>query len=486
MKVRYKKFLPRVMQDTRWGELMEAYQSITDDVKSDKIDVIHTKDRISSMTDTEIMDMGYKFGYDILSFDGYTETSEYLQKELITIVPRMQWKTTRKGYQYLNYIFNLTGDVYPIYYTDTYLFDVLDDYWTQVFSASGLQAQLQYLDDGLTLDSIGFTALDNTASLSNRVLRHFVISYAHKTIETADEFASLNTQKVFYYDVTKLKRATEYPYFEPHIEISAPNNGLVNETTWYNYDSTISAKQYSYVTGILNNINHIQLGRGQLSGIIYAGAGLAPLQAVKGVDNKIKTLYSTGIVEIDTTTATKYHKRKLILEQHKFMDDGVAYGYQDWAFTTPKTLASSSGLSSGTLYSSNFLVDFHNEATSFYGYTAPNISGVINKINEGLAGAYAYFDNSNGTGLIRVRSKSYGNESRLLINNVNLFNNLTNAKATANPNISGILSGSQIVDYISEVAFMDVTGVCIAYTTFPKIRWSNDMFSNLLFKIQTV
>jgi hypothetical protein len=289
-KVIFKKFLPAVMRNTRWGDLITVFQDIVNDLKTEQISTLRNKFDINLMTDDELFDTAAKFGFSLLSLDGYTSTSHFLRKEVSNIAARIPAKTTRTGYKYIFYNFNLNGEIFPIQLVANTVWTPIDTYWTDT---SIMHVQDFFLDPSPsdTLDSttgLWISTLDQT-QLDYTLLRNFVLSYKSKYIETATEFISTNTQKVFYNDVLQMKRATEIPYFEHRLEIATNASGLITTKTYYDYAQTLSADMKSIMvkptSSGLMTFNHIQIGNGSRTTLN---------SSISGVLNLVGTL-KTGV-----------------------------------------------------------------------------------------------------------------------------------------------------------------------------------------------
>ena len=270
-KIVFNKFLPAVMRNTRWGELITVFQDIINDLRTDHINTLKEKFDVNLMTEDELKDTAIKFGFNLLSLDGYTSSMYFLRREISTICPRIPAKTTRVGYKYIFYNFNLTGEVFPILLSKNKWYPLndawlpLDEYWEDT---TILHTQDFTLDPDIpdTLDSstgTWITTLDQT-QLDYNILRVLLISYKPKYIENISEFISENTHKVFYNDINQMKRVTEVPYFEHRVEIETNTSGVVTTKTYYNYDQTISTNMQSIMitpssSGLIP-FNHIQIG----------------------------------------------------------------------------------------------------------------------------------------------------------------------------------------------------------------------------------
>jgi len=305
MILNYKNLLPKVMQDTRWGQFAEAYQSLTDTLKEEKIYPILDQYDIEKMSTTEMQYIADMFGFPLSVYTGYSSTEDYLKKELLTIVKRILTKTTRKSYKYTFYIFNLLGDVYPLILTDSTALIVYDTWWrdnenpgtTNILDAAddNILYYLMYvtdtnfnkLDNSLTTDmstivydSDQYSGFDTDGTLDmsdvaggvtlnpttflDDVLREIIVSYKFMFAESATEFLSEYTLKAFHNDINFIKKKTEEIIFEPCLVINAYDDFTVRETNYTNYLYVNIAKQTSICKSdaTLSTISKIRFGTG--------------------------------------------------------------------------------------------------------------------------------------------------------------------------------------------------------------------------------
>jgi hypothetical protein len=311
-KIIYKKFLPAIMRNTRWGDLITVFQNIVDDLKTEQINTLKNKFDLDLMTQDELFDTASEFGFNLLSLDGYTSSEYFLRREVSTIVPRISSKNTRSGYKYIFYNFNLTGDVYPIQLVGGTVWTPLDNYWTDT---TILHVQDFFLDPTPddTLDSVTglwITTLDQT-SLSYTILRNLLLSYKPKYIENNTIFATSETNQVFYNDVLQMKRATEVPYFEHRLEIETNSSGIVSTKTYTDYTNTVSADMKSIIvkpssSGLIN-FNFIQIGNSSRTTLNSSINGVLNLVGTL----KTNTSGSLGMLQyIEDNKINQIHVRK--------------------------------------------------------------------------------------------------------------------------------------------------------------------------------
>ncbi|HRT03760.1 MAG TPA: hypothetical protein P5513_07465, partial [Candidatus Diapherotrites archaeon] len=94
--IQFKKYLPSIMQQTRWGTLIDVWQEIVyNNIKTNIVEKIINQYDIDLMDETDIQGLFQYFGYNCLTLTGYTETFDFIKKELFTLVPRIQKKSTQ-------------------------------------------------------------------------------------------------------------------------------------------------------------------------------------------------------------------------------------------------------------------------------------------------------------------------------------------------------------------------------------------------------
>jgi photosystem II stability/assembly factor-like uncharacterized protein len=243
MNINYKKLLPKILQDNRWGEYAEAIQEVLEEIKEDKIDIIKLRYYIENMSEEDIITIAEELGYTIPYYTGYTSQREYLLRQLLTIIPRIQYRNCDDGYQKIAFIYNLIAFAVPTY-SDVYrLTPILD--WDTFDEVEGAEYELDrggdnalyvYIDGGgvehyiydtvkndgygeLYSDTFPFVALDQD-DIVGSITRHILFSYQFRGVESATEFISENTCKAMYYDIKNHKRRTEVIYFEPYMEFN--------------------------------------------------------------------------------------------------------------------------------------------------------------------------------------------------------------------------------------------------------------------------
>lgn len=322
MNIDYKKYLPTSLRTNRWGEFIEMFQSImTNNVYIDKVEAIKNQYNLNKATDLELKNLAWMMGFDLSIFTGYCSTLYYLQKELLTIVPRIKNKTTRKGYFYISHCFDLIGDIIPtanespniepiydylsivagagavvtldwgafniIYIRESVAYDVdfvMDfnvflDTQTPVY---GTPATPEGSDAFIDTDI--FPTLDLIGGVAGRViLRHLVYSYKYKFVETITEFQTENTCKALLRDILQMKRRTELVYFQPelHIKIKSDNTTVTFQYT--DYQKTITVNQYSRLVignNLTTDVTKIRFGTGS-----YDLATINALTIANDVDN---------------------------------------------------------------------------------------------------------------------------------------------------------------------------------------------------------
>lgn len=261
MNVNFKKLLPNILQNTRWGQLIEAFQEVLETIKLQKADRLKDQFILDNMTDNDLIRGGRSLGYNISYRDGFTSTPEYLKRQYLTIIPRILNRTLDKGYQHISNIYNLDYNTFPMYYKSEESRLVPITNWKTNLET---ETEPQKLNTGLKLNTPEFPNLNKTNEIGS-FTRNLLYSIQHNNIETADEFMSDNTFRALFGDVKRHKKRTEVMYYETNIELDHPLSDIissgVNSQLYYSYDLSSSGEVRSYFTsGDLLGIHHIKLG----------------------------------------------------------------------------------------------------------------------------------------------------------------------------------------------------------------------------------
>jgi len=264
MNLNFKKLLPKVLQPTRWGEYIEAVQSVLETIRTDKVNIIKNQYLLDEMSDSEIQRISKELGYAFKSYEGYTSETEYKLRQLLTVIPRIINKTLSKGYKYISKIYNLTDSAYPLYYKENRLAPILDwetfDETTNVKYVLDRAADNGYFvyksgDDYITVyetpknDGLSDLYLDDLSvwesldqeNFVNQITRHILYSFQFNYIENENEYMSENTARSLYYDIVKHKRRSEVVYFEPYLQLETNFSGLTKQIV-YTWDKLTSGE----------------------------------------------------------------------------------------------------------------------------------------------------------------------------------------------------------------------------------------------------
>lgn len=247
MKIDYKKLLTAVLRPTRWGELVDVYQSIVEeDIKPDLVESIMNQYNFDEMTNAEKIKLASIFGFNLLRYEGYTSSDEYLDKQVRTIFKRTYSKTLRKAYKYLFYVYNGTGDVFPTILKNDEYYEPAEDWWTIGENPD----VIEYLDAGddaefedTTLDDIeNFVTLDQEGFIEF-LTRYILLSYKPLMVENSTQFLSTYSLLVFQNDAYQIKKITEQLIYEPYLVITAKNDNNQNIISYINYEGDETAYQ---------------------------------------------------------------------------------------------------------------------------------------------------------------------------------------------------------------------------------------------------
>lgn len=259
MTVNFKNLLPSNMRNYRWGQLAQAYQEIWNNIITEKVNPILDQMNIDNATTDEIKRIFQMFGYSLSSYEGFTSTAEYFRREAITLASRVLYKTTRNAYLYTLFIYNLRGDIYPLYNDETTLLTPITDWWENNEFSTVLD-ELDAGDDNIlyysgtspvydtpqstgfsntTLDADDFLTLDMLSNV-NSITRYLLLSFRYLFVEDNEQFLSDYTIKAVVNDIKQIKKATEIVFFEPDLYINLNKDNTKRTTTYIDYDQTIS------------------------------------------------------------------------------------------------------------------------------------------------------------------------------------------------------------------------------------------------------
>jgi hypothetical protein len=285
MTVNFKNLLPVAMRTTRWGQLAQAYQTIWDDLIDEKINPILNQLDIDNATTDEIKLLFQKFGFNLSSYQGFCSTDEYYKREAITLALRILYKTARNSFLYTLYIYNLLGDIFPLYTDETTgtLFPI-DDWWenneftTVLDELDAGEENILYYSGGqpvyddprstgfstTTLDADDFPTLDMQSNV-DAITRYLLLSFKYLFVEDATQFLSQYTIKALVNDISQVKKATETPFFEPNLFINFNDDKSVRTTVYNNYEQNLSgvSQESIYISGSLSTMYKIKFGTGR-------------------------------------------------------------------------------------------------------------------------------------------------------------------------------------------------------------------------------
>lgn len=352
--VDYKKLLLSNMRNTRWGEWVEAYQDIIDnDLIPDKIDIILDQFNIDEMTSTDFQNIADKLGFPLFIAEGYTNTTKYFKRELLSIVPKIINKTAHNSYLYELHIFSLRGEVYPLLEEGGYLIPKWD-WWTSnenpaiinildsgddnllYYLPTKLGKNITKLDEGYKLDTLiptydnpkssglvdSMLDEDDTNLLQNldqesfiiNLTRSILLTYSFTEAETSTAFLDDNSLLAFYNDTILLKRKTERIYFEPKLKIYFKTDNSLVTTTYPLLDGTGSTNQYSMlISGDISLTRTIKIGD---------SAHTTINGSITNVDNEILSLDRYNDMEefISEDSVNGLALRKNLQDFNKFID----------------------------------------------------------------------------------------------------------------------------------------------------------------------
>ena len=298
--IQFKKYLPSIMQQTRWGTLIDIWQEIVyNNIKTNIVEKIINQYDIDLMDETDIQGLFQYFGYNCLTLTGYTETFDFIKKELFTLVPRIQKKSTQDYFILQGIPFNLISNAYNLYYDTVnnnyipnltneysviYGTEVLDrehyylflDYifktdqnnivdFDPIIQTDNVYAVEQYQPIQLSetyLDEYDFSQLDSLLYIT-QITKNILFIYYHKYVENENEFLSENTLKSLVNDINQFKKLTDRIYYTPELQISINQNKELTIQPLYNYQlQKISSIKSILISDDLNSLLLIRFGKG--------------------------------------------------------------------------------------------------------------------------------------------------------------------------------------------------------------------------------
>ena len=298
--IQFKKYLPSIMQQTRWGTLIDVWQEIVyNNIKTNIVEKIINQYDIDLMDEADIKRLFQYFGYNCLTLTGYTETFDFIKKELFTLVPRIQKKSTQDYFILQGIPFNLISNAYNLYYDTVnnnyipnltneysviYGTEVLDrehyylflDYifktdqnnivdFDPIIQTDNVYAVEQYQPIQLSetyLDEYDFSQLDSLLYIT-QITKNILFIYYHKYVENENEFLSENTLKSLVNDINQFKKLTDRIYYTPELQISINQNKELTIQPLYNYQlQKISSIKSILISDDLNSLLLIRFGKG--------------------------------------------------------------------------------------------------------------------------------------------------------------------------------------------------------------------------------
>lgn len=340
------KLLPSNLRTVqRYKDIVSVYQSyLYNDVKN-AIDSFKTRFYPDQISEADIILTIEDFGHMLSRSPGYTETHRYLIRQYDTLIKRLKSKGTEKSYEYLFYVYDVMGDVYPLL---RQLDDTLTPWLTWLVS-DDVDDPPFMLDDGHTLDEPTgrnpYWTLDSGAIISNTT-RHFLISILPRFVENdVFEFISTNTMSALRNDVNQNKRKVEIPHYEIRLYAEANIAGITVSREWKDHDDTISTNQQSVRTSAslsdFSGATYIQFGDGEYSTVNNSITGVNSLiqqLPLTDFDVKVQTSLQLNFRNLITTTFKWFDYREISI--HDSSGNCIFYSSFPWIRYASDTLSS--------------------------------------------------------------------------------------------------------------------------------------------------
>jgi hypothetical protein len=108
---------PNVRRTQEWVDIIATYQQFLQSEIVPQMNSFLDRYEYDKISDEDALKTIWGFGFNISQGAGYTETHRYIQRQLRTMIKRIKSKGTEVSYQYLFYVYDLIGEVYPTIYT---------------------------------------------------------------------------------------------------------------------------------------------------------------------------------------------------------------------------------------------------------------------------------------------------------------------------------------------------------------------------------
>lgn len=324
-----RKLLPASLRSIKYySDLINVFQSyLYNDIKSE-LDRVVNRDKPDTIALQDLPLIFSEYGFELTQGAEFTNSEIYLRREYAVLFKKIPIKGTWRSYQYILYVFALTGAVYPLI-VDAY--GSLNPVYSWVTIPEYLGSDI-FLDTGETLDNNWFL---DAAATSSGITRHILLSYVPNYVEDATQFMSTNTCSALYNDVAQNKRKTEIPHFEFQLHLVGKLDHTVHTDQIQKFDlsATYGIRRTIYINPDLTQVATVQLGDGQYTTIDTSITGVQNLRAqynYPGTTFREVTKTTTGIIFnqlINTTT------KSVDFREIAFLDSlGNCIFYADFPF----------------------------------------------------------------------------------------------------------------------------------------------------------
>lgn len=347
--VNFREFLPKYMLKSPWASFIDVYQSISEDIRDMVTDRMKYRYNIEQINEDELRDLIFRFGYDLPSFNGYTSTTPYLKRQAQSTIPEIKNKTTNLSYQYIYYVYNLIGFVYPLRFIDGKLYPNKDPNGTTTGPSNILEFDQE---DPFILFYVGLIAYPNNPPIPSglpplffdsfddpnpaaraiffdgndqlQFTNHFILSYQFRFIESTEIFASSNTMKSLYENVSQNKRIIECPHYQPRIIFNLDSGGGITTTTYTTEDGLQSSLMETILCNGFTDVSTV-------AKIQYGTGGFVnPPNTITGVQSiAITQVLSTDYLITNQTTTNL--ECELLSEEYYIQDFGGSYQFSEIA-----------------------------------------------------------------------------------------------------------------------------------------------------------
>lgn len=482
--VNFRDLLPGYLKNTRWDDIISTWQTLIDDWKLQVLNRIKDRFDFNKANQEEKEDSIFRLGYDLPKYDGYTNSELYVNKQLSNLSKQIKNKTTPISYDYMYYIFNLIGNVYPMRFGDGKLrpakqigatFERPDR--QVLFFDQDLPFIQFYINNDPTLPFpdnppietglpvLLFDSLDEPDPLAQALFfdgneeieytGHFVLAYNNKLAETPTDFITPETAKAMYESVEQIKRKIEVPHYQYLLRFAFnPYNATPNPRIEYyiTADEMNTAQVESIIvspTDRLIDVSKIQLGIGSHATLTNSLTGVqVPSTELIELNNNFDIENQDDDILIWETITEEYEK-----------------------FTIDKELASPTSF--------GICRDIDPITNPSVGIIRFNLDDIVSLVGIQIGGKFQVDGATNPEINRRYTIANFSNELGNKFLDCFYFQNVVPIQAVGGNSINISFFTSNNFYFFRELGLFDSLNNLIAYVKFPRVSFDERMFTTI-------